>query len=119
MTHVLDSPVAPFVPSHVHIPLTTSQQVGGAWAINAGSTTVNERSYEVSTRPIRWDWNHSEAGFTACDHVTGIFGFGADLNEAIRDLIQALLEHRDVLDRQDSLSPDLKSQLEYLQSILG
>jgi hypothetical protein len=99
----------------VHIPLATTKQVGGAWAINVSSASVSETDYVVPVRPVRWEWHRSEAGFTVCDHVTGVFGFGSDLNEAIRDLAHALGEHRDVLERQDLLSPDLERQLKYLQ----
>ena len=116
MTHVLESEIAPFAPSPVHIPLATSKQVGGAWAINLKSTVVTEPAhYNVPARPVRWEWHRTETGFTVCDRVTGVFGFGSDLNEAIRDLAHALREHRDVLERQDALSANLQHQLKYLQ----
>jgi hypothetical protein len=66
-------------------------------------------------REARWTLARTGAGFAVSDLVTGIFGFGSDLNKAIRDLSHALREHRDVLERQDALSPDLERQLAYLR----
>jgi hypothetical protein len=73
--------------------------------------------YRVPLRESRWTWHRSETGFTASDLVTGIFGFGSDLNEAIRDLLHALRDHREVLERQEALSPDLERQLKYLRQL--
>ena len=53
----------------------------------------------------------------ACDRATGIFGAGPTLGDAFSDLGAALVEHRDVLERQDQLSPELARHLEYLQRL--
>lgn len=58
-----------------------------------------------------------EGYLTAYDQSTGIFGAGATLIDAFSDLAAALVEHRDVLERQDRLSPELARHLEYLQRI--
>lgn len=110
--------------------LSVSSQVplaGGSWvaglrnagAVEAAQThaAVSEFDYKVVSRPSRWTWEHSDTGFVTSDLVTGIFGFGEDLNAAIVDLAAALQEHRDVLERQDSLSPDLQEQLNYLRAL--
>jgi hypothetical protein len=98
---------------------------GGSWVAglrNAGEAVqahaaVSEFDYKVVSRPSRWTWEHSDTGFVTSDLVTGIFGFGEDLNAAIVDLATALQEHRDVLERQDSLSSDLQEQLNYLREL--
>jgi hypothetical protein len=100
---------------------------GGSWVAKlrgAGAqeaihthAAVSEFDYKVFARPSRWKWRHSESGYVTADLVTGIFGFGEDLNAAIVDLAAALQEHRDVLERQDSLSPDLQDQLNYLRAL--
>lgn len=50
------------------------------------------------------------------DSVTGIFGSGDTLAKAILDLRAALAEHLEVLSDDDSLSLDLRRQLESLRS---
>jgi hypothetical protein len=78
--------------------------------------TVAEASvYFVQERETRWSLERSETGWIAADGATGIFGCGAGPNDAIVDLVHALREHREVLERQDELSPDLADQLVYLQ----
>jgi hypothetical protein len=72
-------------------------------------------SYAVGEQELPWRWERIEGGWTATDRVTGIFGFGEDVNGAIVDLLHALKEHREVLEAQDELSPDLQEQLAYLQ----
>jgi hypothetical protein len=71
----------------------------------------------VAEREARWRIERSDAGagFVAADLPTGIFGYGESPNDAIVDLIVALREHREVLEAQDELSPDLVEQLAYLQ----
>jgi len=56
--------------------------------------------------------------WTVRDLATGIFGTGDSEAAAFRDFRDALIEHRDVLERQDALSAELKSQLEYLRRTL-
>jgi len=78
--------------------------------------TVAEASvYFVRERESRWGIERAETGWVAADRATGIFGYGPGPNDAIVDLVHALREHRDVLERQDELSPDLADQLAYLQ----
>lgn len=98
-------------------------RVGGAWAHSLWDSQApthqvavhEDISYVAEEREVQWTLERGETGWTATDLMTGIFGFGADPNEAIVDLIHALREHRDVLERQDRLSPDLEQQLAYLR----
>jgi hypothetical protein len=102
---------------------------GGAWvAEHSHSGTVeavathavlNEpSSYRVSPPASQWELRVTENGFIASDALTGIFGFGPEPIEAIKDLAIALVEHRDVLERQEALSPALQDQLDYLRELL-
>ncbi len=101
---------------------------GGAWVVDhsAGGTVesvathaaVNEPGYRVIARPSRWNFERTDGGFIVSDRLTGIFGFGAEPIDAIHDLIAALAEHRDVLERQQALSPGLQDQLAYLRELL-
>ena len=99
---------------------------GGSWVASlhgAGAeaaethAAVSEFDYEVFAPAPRWKLERSDSGFIASDRLTGIFGSGPDPNEAIRDLFAALHEHRDVLERQESLSPGLQEQLGYLREL--
>lgn len=65
------------------------------------------------------DVTHEDDVWVVREVETGIFGSGEDEPAAFRDLVAALTEHRDVLERQEALSPDLESQLAYLQRLLG
>lgn len=118
-------------PSPRRIGGSVSSQIplaGGNWVATLRGATaeeaakpraaVNEFDYRVSARPISWTLERTEIGFVAANQVTGIFGSGQDPNEAFRDLFAALHEHRDVLERQESLSPGLQEQLEYLRALL-
>lgn len=78
----------------------------------------SDHSYQVTWRKGRWKLERTEQGYIGSDLLTGIFGFGRDANEAARDLVAALLEHRDVLERQEALSPALEEQLAYLRELL-
>lgn len=55
----------------------------------------------------------------ARDVTTGIFGSGPNVVTAFRDFYLALREHRDVLEDEPALSPELESQLEYLRRRLA
>lgn len=55
--------------------------------------------------------------YTLEDRVSGVFGSGASAEDAIEDFRSAIAEHRDVLERQEALSPALERQLDYLRSI--
>jgi hypothetical protein len=56
---------------------------------------------------------------TVRDLETGIFGSGADPEAAQTDFERALREHRDLLERQDDLSPELAVQLAYIRELLA
>jgi predicted RNase H-like HicB family nuclease len=95
---------------------------GGDWTttLRAGKIEysppkVQEFDYTLVARPLRWKLERTETGFAASNTVTGIFGFGATVVDATRDLLSALQEHRETLEQQDSLSPELQHQLTYLQ----
>lgn len=71
--------------------------------------------YEAPQRkPLKWA-RHGAAAFSVYDPLTGVFGSGADPHKALRDLSAALHEHREVLERQDHLSPALQHQLDQLR----
>lgn len=94
---------------------------GGATAQEVPPTVaaVSEFDYHVAPRVIHYSLGHTEnGGFLATEPMTGIFGFGRDRNEALRDLFRALHEHQDVLQRQGSLSAGLRAQLDYLTALL-
>jgi len=112
MTQVLDAPDVTRVvpPSQVAYPARPG-------LATAPASLPNGTHYMVRLRDTRWTWERSETGFVASDVVTGVFGFGPDLNEAIQDLLRALKEHREVLEREPVLSPDLAHQLDYLRQL--
>lgn len=94
---------------------------GGATAQEAGApaAVMSESDYRVAPRVIEYKLERTETGgFLVAEPVTGIFGFGHDLNDALRDLFVALHEHQDVLQRQESLSRGLQEQLNYLSTLL-
>lgn len=73
--------------------------------------------YQAPQRlPLKWTRHPGGAvAFSVYDPVTGVFGSGADPRKALQDLSFALREHREVLERQDSLSPALQRQLDQLR----
>ncbi len=82
-------------------------------------TSAVESSYQVRTElgfDLKAELN--EQGWTVLDRVTGIFGVGREPNDAVKDLRFALIEHRDVLESQGALSPELSNQLDYLRARL-
>ena len=89
----------------------------GTFETVAERAEVSECGYTAEIRADRWTFKRSETGVIALDEVTGSFGFGDDLNAALMDLASALIEHRDVLERQSALSSDLQEQLRYLQDL--
>lgn len=94
---------------------------GGATAQEAPAPAVamSEFDYRVAPRVIHYKLERTETGgFLVVEPVTGIFGFGHDRNDALRDLFVALHEHQDVLQRQEALSPGLQEQLNYLSTLL-
>jgi hypothetical protein len=123
MSKVLDADVTQFSPpSERKFPVEPAPG-RNAWVATLQASCLQQSAvaitmpsaYRVPKPTVRWTAERTETGFTASDLVTGVFGFGSDLNEAIRDLAHALREHRDVLERQDELSLDLQDQLEYLR----
>jgi len=77
-------------------------------------------SYRVKPRTSHWCLERSRASsgtpvISISDQRTGLFGIGATENEAMRDLLRAKREHREVLERQGKLSPALKRQLKLLK----
>ncbi|HVX32332.1 MAG TPA: hypothetical protein VHA80_04255 [Solirubrobacterales bacterium] len=73
--------------------------------------------YKAAPRIPRLQLEATEDGYIASDSMTGVFGAGPDADQAVRDLAVALREHRDVLERQDALSPALQEQLEHLRDL--
>ena len=78
----------------------------------------------VSPEDTRKTWSgpileEHEGYYTVRDLETGIFGSGADPEAAQTDFERALREHRDMLERQDDLSPKLSAQLAYIRELLG
>jgi hypothetical protein len=77
-------------------------------------------SYRVKPRTSNWSLERSRASdgtpvISVSDKQTGLFGVGSTENQAIRDLLRAKREHREVLERQDKLSPALRRQLRHLK----
>ena len=71
-------------------------------------------------RPIWADVDPSPGDSLATDLKTGIFGSGQTLAEAVRDLLVALGQHRDLLRARDlSRSPQAREHLAYLQDHLA
>jgi hypothetical protein len=105
------------------IDVTHAGPIRGGWAqtiwesaAHQPDVTVSEGSvYAVSEHQPKWRLEHTATGWLSSDLVTGIFGYGSTPGDAIVDLVHALREHRDVLERQDALTPDLADHLAYLQ----
>jgi hypothetical protein len=98
---------------------------GHSVAAHYGRSTEYVRSsvdspydYRATLQSNRWKLERTDKGYIASDVLTGIFGFGSDANQAARDLVVALHEHRDVLERQEALSAPLQEQLGYLRDLL-
>lgn len=77
-------------------------------------------SYRVQPRRRSWRLERikSSAGdvsYAVSDSALGVFGVGPDVNGAVRDLLRARREHREVLESQPELSAALKAQLKSLQ----
>jgi hypothetical protein len=86
---------------------------------SAPQSVISEDQYRVVSRELHCTVEQTETGsFIAAEPVIGVFGAGQDLNEALHDLFFALHEHREVLERQDSLSAGLREQLDYLNALL-
>lgn len=112
MTQVLDAPDVTRV-----VPSSQAAYPARPGLATAPASPPDGAHYMVRLRDARWTWERSETGFVTSDVVTGVFGFGPDLNEAIQDLLRALKEHRDVLECEAALSPDLERQLDYLRQL--
>jgi hypothetical protein len=99
-----------------------SARVGGDWARTIWASSpgpiayvAEPSSYEVGEQAGRWTLERGEGGYTASDTATSIYGSGATPNDAIVDLVHALREHRELLEDQIGLSPELQRQLAYLR----
>jgi predicted RNase H-like HicB family nuclease len=70
-------------------------------------------------QPLPLSWTREvvdgHAVVSVVDSLTGVFGSGRDPKTALDDLRSAKKEHREVLERQDKLSPALERQLKRLQ----
>ena len=76
-------------------------------------------SVYVATMQRRLVWSRSRKGgrptFTATDRETGVFGAGPTPFDALQDYTRARREHREVLEAEHKLSPELKRQLKLLR----
>lgn len=61
----------------------------------------------------------SDGTYLVEDPVSGIFGEGGAMSEAIEDFRAALVSHREELLSAERLSAHLQQQLQYLTDILG
>jgi hypothetical protein len=71
----------------------------------------------LQRQPLKWT-RHPGSGspaFSVYDPLTGVFGSGDDPRKTLQDLSMAVNEHRDVLERQEKLSPALQRQLDQLR----
>ena len=78
----------------------------------------------VGARGLRWPIRvtvaiESDGTYLVEDPVSGIFGQGAAMSEAIEDFRAALASHRDELLSAERLSAHLQDQLTYLSDLLG
>lgn len=89
----------------------------GARYESSSELVVGTLSYRAAPKAGRWHLGASDDGYIASDSLTGIFGTGSDADQAVRDLAVALREHREVLERQEALSPALQEQLEHLRDL--
>lgn len=70
----------------------------------------------LQRQPLKWTRHPGDgAAFSVYDPLTGVFGSGSDPRKALQDLSVALVEHREVLERQEKLSPALQRQLDQLR----
>jgi predicted RNase H-like HicB family nuclease len=84
------------------------------------TTTWSGARYRVRARPgLRVRVEDRGDTKVMIEAETGVHGAGADIRDAWRNLGQALIEHVDVLRRQDSLPPELAHQLDYLTARLA
>jgi hypothetical protein len=126
--------VTPWLGPATTPPLHLVETYSGWWVeptdegVSEHTTIVRELTGLVGSRywlggpgvlePIAGDVIVSGDGITLTEPVTGIFGFGDDLLDALSDFRSALHEHLDVLTAQDELGADLKKQLAFLQQHL-
>lgn len=74
-------------------------------------------TYTITTTPhFRLIAELAGNTWTVSDRDTGIYGAGDTPSEALQDFRRAVIEHLDVLERQDVLSDDLAAQLRYLRA---
>lgn len=107
--------------SKVAIDITPVPTVNGGLLTRFRQEEARPKSgddYQAPQRqPLKWT-RHPQGGgvaFSVYDPLTGVFGSGGDPRKALQDLSAALREHREVLERQESLSPALQHQLDQLR----
>jgi predicted RNase H-like HicB family nuclease len=106
--------------TEVAIDITPVPPAGGGLLMQARREEIARSSkddYQAPNRlPLKWTRHPGgTVAFSVYDPLTGVFGSGADPRRALQDLSQAMREHREVLERQENLSPALKRQLDQLR----
>ncbi len=77
------------------------------------------RSYRLPPqRSLNIVVEHADDCIIVREVFIGIYGTGKDVVAAFEDFKNAVAQHRDVLERQEALSPDLSHQLAYLRDRL-
>lgn len=105
--------------AEVAIDITPVPVVSGGFLTRLREETprTSDDDYQApQRRPLSWTRHPGDGvAFSVYDPLTGIFGSGADPRKALQDLSAALREHREVLERQERLSPALQRQLDQIR----
>jgi hypothetical protein len=92
-----------------------SQSAAAPAAVPSGYASYRVQPRRQSWRLERIKSRAGEVSYAVSDSALGVFGVGPDVNEAVRDLLRARRDHREVLESQPELSAALKVQLKSLQ----
>lgn len=117
VTRTLHKPMTPPARSGLTLPFNGSPMPQSGAAVFHWLPRSNE--YLVAAPklrlPIRVEISKEDGpGYVALNNPSGIVGSGSSIALAIRDLLDAMQEHLEVLRLEDSLSNDLADQLRYL-----
>lgn len=117
VTRTLHKPMAPPARSGLTLPFNDSPMPQSGAAIFHWLPRSNE--YLVAAPklrlPVRIEISKEDGpGYVALSKASGVVGSGRSVALAIRDLLEAMQEHLEVLRLEDSLSNDLEDHLRYL-----
>jgi predicted RNase H-like HicB family nuclease len=117
LTRTLRKPAAPPPRSGLTLPFSAQPVPRSGAVVLRWLPSLDE--YLIVARELRLPVRVSIAkedgvAYVALNKPTGIVGSGSSVALAVRDLVEAMGEHLDVLRSEGTLSPDLADQLRYL-----